>query len=261
MHEGHQWTPLNLVAVHGSRECILALLRAGAHGNNLNPARAPPAPVVKGRPLHLYLSREGKGGKDKGVAFRWDAEVVAALVSAGADVHARVADGRTPLHFAAASGQADVVEVLLESAVAVADVGSRRTVLESYVNERARDGAVALHYAHGEAVKVLLRAGGRADALDRAGNSVLHVQTERLTTAEVAIFVRQGVDLDAENNDGYRAVENAVQAGAAVAVAALLAAQASVPRRVGGTTLLHRAAKAGISDMVEVLLEYPGKLV
>lgn len=80
---------------------------------------------------------------------RGAAETVAALIDAGADINARTPNGRTPLMFAAVTGNVRIVEMLLKSG---ADV-----------NAQALDGSTALIKAclwgHADTVEQLLAYG------------------------------------------------------------------------------------------------------
>ena len=92
---GDGWTPLHLAAAFASPDAVKVLLAHGAdvHARSKNP--------LSNQPLHAA------------VALNTSAEVVIALLDAGADINAKQAGGYTPLHQAADSGKAEIVAVLL----------------------------------------------------------------------------------------------------------------------------------------------------
>jgi ankyrin repeat protein len=80
-----------------------------------------------------------------------NAELVQLLVSSGANVHARQMSGYTPLHSASNNGNKEIIRILLEAG--------------ALVNEKTDNGETALFFAekngHKEAVELLLLKGGR----------------------------------------------------------------------------------------------------
>jgi ankyrin repeat protein len=88
---GDGWTPLHLAAFFGRREAVELLLARGASVSAVSGGQE------RNQPLHAAL------------AGACDGTIVRALVTAGADVNAVGATGVTPLHEAAARGNAELV--------------------------------------------------------------------------------------------------------------------------------------------------------
>lgn len=121
---GDGWAPLHLACAFAGPEAVRLLLEHGAHAHQFshNPQR--------NQPLHAA------------VALGHSDETVRLLVEAGADVNAAQAGGFTPLHQAAAAGNAGLVRFLLEHG-AHADVrcGQGRLPID-YARERGHAAAV-----------------------------------------------------------------------------------------------------------------------
>ena len=87
------------------------------------------------------------------------AETIEVLIAAGANPAARSESGSTPLHTAASSGKAETIEVLLQAG--------------ANLEARAEGGLTPLHWAaywgKAEAIEALLQAGADAKALTTAG--------------------------------------------------------------------------------------------
>lgn len=127
-------------------------------------------------------------------------------------------DGRTMLHWASSGGHGALVAYLLEH--------------RALVNALDELGWTALHIAvsggHSDIAAALLRAGGDPFAINSSGQLALHYAASRDRLDCARLLLESG---------GERA-----------------AAMASFPDR-GNNTPLHRAAAAGLTDMVTVLLE------
>ena len=127
-------------------------------------------------------------------------------------------DGRTMLHWASSGGHSALVSYLL-------DHGAMTNALDEL-------GWTALHIAvsggHADIAEALLHAGGDPFAINSSGQLALHYASSRNRLDCARLLLEVG---------GERA-----------------AAMASFPDR-GNNTPLHRAAAAGLSEMVTVLLE------
>eukprot|EP00961_Rhodomonas_salina_P238763 3226936-Rhodomonas_salina.1 len=96
-------------------------------------------------------------------AKKGDLEDVKILLEAGA-ADVRSGDGKTPLHFVAAEGHAEVARVLVGA-------GTDKETKD-------KDGGTPLHFAafegHAEVARVLLEAGADTEAKDKNGDTPLH---------------------------------------------------------------------------------------
>jgi ankyrin repeat protein len=185
-------TPLSLACGNGSSRLVELLLNSGADpGLALPGGESPLMTAARTGSLASVKALLSRGvavdGKDEArgqTALMWaaaegHAEVVQALVDAGADVRARVPSGFTPLLFAVREGRLDVVRVLLKSGVdvneTIVDGGRKR-----YGGPLPRAGTspllLAVTNAHFELAAALLDAGANPN-VDLTGYTPLHAMT------------------------------------------------------------------------------------
>lgn len=125
--------------------------------------------------------------------------VLSVLVAAGADVTARDATGRAPLHpgfgrrygSAPRSISADVTSALLDAG---ADPGTRDSL-----------GWTPLHFAPASTVPLLVAAGADVNARNNAGQTPLHLALWRSDLAKVNSLLQLGADTAAVDNAGNSA--------------------------------------------------------
>ena len=185
-------------------------------------------------------------------------------LAAGANVNARGWRERTPLHWAAITGDAEVVRILL---TAGADVYAR----DSGGGFGSLGGYTPLHHAvrqgHTEVVRVLLAAGADIHARTNSGATPLH---EAIYSAGDAggglgnhveimrVLLAAGASPNAPDSDGRTPLHMAARtvSGDAEIARVLLAAGADVnARENSGFTPLHYAAQYfGRAEIVRILL-------
>jgi ankyrin repeat protein len=179
--------------------------------------------------------------------------VVKALITAGADVHAKLKSGFTPLFFAVREGHIDVTRALLQAGVNVNEVLQREEVRPDLaVVENVRNGTgplmMAVENGHFELALALIEAG--ADPNDRrSGFTPLHavnwvrkpdasdggdpapVGSGRLTSLQFArALVERGANINARLEKAPRAPSSGSQVRTEGSTAFLMAAdRADVP--------------------------------
>lgn len=153
-------------------------------------------------------------------AARGDLESVRTLLRDGADVNAAQGDGMTALHWAALSGDAEMVSVLVYAGANVAST----TRLGAYtpLHLASRDGRA-------EAVTLLLEAGSDANAATTTGATPLHLAAAGGDVPTLTGLLEAGVEVDArERANGQTPLHFAAATGRLEAVRALIAAGADV---------------------------------
>lgn len=161
-------TPLH-EAVRSGRTVVVRVLIdrgarvGGARVDSLNRYGWTPAVSAMSadhRPLVEYLVNAGAGVTLHVAAYLGDVAKARDLIAGGADIHAGVPAGWTPLHYAARSDQAGTAEVLLAAG--------------AEVNARMDDGTTPLHVAamkdaH-EVARLLLENGAHVEAMTHYGH-------------------------------------------------------------------------------------------
>ncbi len=187
-------------------------------------------------------------------------EVVQVLLEHGASVHVRNKNGRTLLHFAfECKHDSGMVALLLK--------------LGADVDAQDNDDMTPLHFASGRdtyddagttaAAQVLLEHGASVHVRNKNGQTPLHLASQHYHYSMVALLLRFGADVDAQDNDdmtpllfasGWDAFYDDTGTSAA---RMLLEHGASVHvRNKNGQTPLHLASQHGLSGMVALLLKF-----
>ncbi len=170
------------------------------------------------------------------VAKRDNAEISQMLLQKGADMEAASAvyfgSAMTPLCWAASSGSAAVVEVLMVAGADPHRVAESGTL--SPLGEAANKG-------HDEVLKVMIRLGAdvNINAVDGFGDTALHLAR---VPAVVDVLIEAGADIEARNELGFTPLFDAAAVKIA-AVRALVNHGADINAKDPfGKTVLHRAA-------------------
>jgi ankyrin repeat protein len=289
---GPDSTPLHVAARWGQTEIVEALLDYKADVN----AEARRC----GTPLHLAVRCGHKDLAELLLSRGAQLDIFAAAGLGRLDdvkrllkddpkrLNARDSGGDTPLHWAAATGQKAVAELLLERGAEASAKGCRdNTPLHCAIHYNALDLAALLldHQADIDAVcdagyaplhdavanhnvaaaKFLIARGADVNSC-KAGQAPpgvrrtpLHVAAE-IGYADLIALLAPKADLDARDEEGGTALHSAVRAAASAgqkdAVRALLRAGARTEAHDSrGRTPLHAAVEAGKADVVELLLD------
>jgi ankyrin repeat protein len=190
-----------------------------------------------------------------------DAERVQTMLESDARlVDARDDDGRSPLHIAAIKGHLRVAEVLLNHGAAV-DAVHRFAACPWCQVSRGDDTATPLLYAveagHGELAALLVTHQANAAWQSLRGASVLGEAVAREDTAILENLIAHGIDVPATDQQGSTLLERAIKDHQLGSVKVLLSAGARVNvKRLGGRTVLHFAAQGGQAETVELLLRH-----
>jgi len=171
------------------------------------------------------------------------------LLSRGADVKQRSANGWQPLHWAAWNGHEKVVEILLQHNV---DVDKPDPIL----------GKTALHLAawkgHEKVVEQLLQHKADVDKEHQgAGKTALHWAAYKGNDRVIEILLQHKANVDKQDSAGCTALHWAAWNGHEKVVKILLQHNADVDKQEGmGKTALHEAAFKGHDKVIELLLQH-----
>ena len=165
-------------------------------------------------------------------------EIIAELVTMGANVDVKNSDGRTPLHAAAAMGSVDTIKALLKAG--------------ANIKVQANDGETPLRYAmlakHTEVAELLRKVSTKEDVV-------------KTHAAEDNNWLQKAISTIGENDinnpvqDGLTLLHLAVVTDAPTAIAPLVKMGADVDVKAQGQTALHFAIASGNAPMVTELLK------
>jgi len=188
----------------------------------------------------------GKLGQDLFLAIdHRDNSGVTALIKKGADANSRNGLEMTPLDIAAASHQADVMQLLL-------DAGAK-TDAESPYGTPLTFAAITGNY---EGAKLLLDRGANVNTARVDGKTVLMMASTAGNPVLVAELLKHQASVNAKSYSDATALNYAARAGNVEVGRMLLHAGAIVDNRdAEGQTPLMGAAMAGHAEFVKILLQ------
>ncbi|RLN40065.1 26S proteasome non-ATPase regulatory subunit 10 [Panicum miliaceum] len=127
------------------------------------------------------------------VASTGNAQIVEILLERGADVDLTTDGGRTALHYAASKGRLNIAEKLIAH-------GAK-------VNKKDKFGCTPLHRAastgNAELCEFLIEEGAEVDAVDRTGQTPLMHAVVCENQGVAFLLIRHGADVDVEDKEGY----------------------------------------------------------
>ena len=164
------------------------------------------------------VSKDGNATPLHAACFSGAMGIVRMLLARGADVHARMTDGMTPLLCAAkerdklddatpASEDNEIDDGVNRGHIVCALVAAGADVMA-----RAPNGLTALHLfgKHGvawAAMRALLSSGPDVNAQDALGSTPLHMASEAGLPHNVALLIDAGADINMQNNKGESALQ------------------------------------------------------
>ncbi|VUC25001.1 unnamed protein product [Clonostachys rosea] len=201
-------------------------------------------------PLHLAVIR----GHD---------HAVQELIDAGADVNCKDFVGLTPLMLASTNGWIDMMQLLLSAGRTRTGRGRSRC----RINQRDMKGKTALHYAakygYLGAVQLLLEEGADSSAHELFGWTPLHLAVlsgskgadpAAIEAILQALLDAPGTDIDAQANNGYTPLMQAISDNQLVALQYLTNAGADHTKiDRDSTNILHITALYGKTDILHHL--------
>lgn len=192
-------------------------------------------------------------------AWRNHWHVLQVLISRGADVNAKDLRKRNVLHNLAADKQCDwgedVIELLLGTGCALDGADGRdelgRTPLHwACATGKLRVAELLLTRRRGPIADV--------NAVELRNKTSLHIAAAHGREDIVQLLLKHGADIEARSDGGWTPLHNACDKGAVEIVRLLLQAGAKINAQLlNGVTPLHLAAQAGHREVVECLLERP----
>lgn len=158
----------------------------------------------------------------------WGEDVIRLLLETVCEVDARDELGRSPLHWACATGKERLAEMLLARPM--------------IINARSTGGIPI--------------AGADVNAVEGRNKTALHLAVAHGNESIISLLLRHGADVNARSDGGWTPLHNACDRGSESIVRKLLGAGAKINSQLlNGASPLHAAAQGGHSEVVECLLE------
>ena len=237
-------SPLAYAAENNNVAAMQALLKHGARVDNQNP-------LIKAghyltHPTYTQLTRENTPLHCATASGATDAAKL--LLQHGANPNLKDPQGRTPMHHAAISGNAALVQNLLEKGGKLSD------------NDAGENPAmIAAQQGNHEALEAMLdsKRSFNVNAKDQSGKTILHHLTEQGQSRLVEKLLKNPkIDINAKDKQGKTPLHNTVENNDQKSMDALLSQRKinPSPRDKMGRSPLHLAAAAGNKEATAKLL-------
>jgi ankyrin repeat protein len=263
-----QWeTPLHFAAHGGNKEVVAFLLSKGAQTSNRNENDVTPLMMAcwNGHlevAQMLFDATEGQGLEERDAhgetvlsyaASGGSTEVVAYLLSKGAQTSSRDVEGNTPFMWACKVGKVEAAQMLFDA--------TQGQGLEDQDN----DGCTALLHAaiggHKDVVAFLLSKGAHTSTRDTSRRTPLLCACEAgdLELVQMVLAATEGRGLEERDSNGWTVLHKAAIAGTKELVVFLLSTgiKADIKNNQQETALMT-ACWYGNRDVVRLLLKHTG---
>src|SRR5260221_6327397 len=188
------------------------------------------------------------------------------LLEHGASVHVRNKNGRMPLHLASQHGLSGIVALLLKLGADVDAQDNDAMTPLLWVSQGLTPFGDASQTRITETAQLLLEHGASVHARNKNGQMPLHTASHHGRSDIVALLLKLGADVDAQDNDAMTLLsvsqhrnlfDDASQTQITKTAQLLLEHGASVHVRYkNGQMPLHGASHHGHSGIVELLLKF-----
>ena len=171
-------------------------------------------------------------------------EIVELLLEKGADINAETFNGDTPLHWAVFSGQKPIVELLLNK-------GSHINIWDKFGNSPLN---TAVRCGHTEVVNLLTAKGAALEEEIKRNKFFLHEAASQGQNQLVQALIGKGADITGKNRTGGTLLHSAAAGGLAECMKQMIARGMDVnTRNTYGETPLHEAAANGHENVIQLL--------
>lgn len=221
-------TPLHVAITDGSEDTVKTLLTAGASVSQVD--------SLGNTPLHLACS------------VPLTPPIVQLMLDRGADPKIANKNGDVPLHIAAETGDANILEIL------------SHVTEKAALNQKNSAGNTALHVATLRGARAiaqkLIAIGADPNAKNADNSTALQLAVDSDSTDLVdALVTTRAVDLDTKNNEGKTPIYTAAWRGNLASVGALIRGGANVAiKNKDGWSPIHAASFNGHLDVVKELV-------